>query len=153
MCKIPTPRSIEAELHKYPKRHGLSIDWIAIELWNEYGIKVADKTLARYLNPNDELSFPLEIMIPFCLLCNQDCTAIDHLNESAGRVAVEIPQRDEDVDLKSLAKLAETSGAAMSSMAESLADGIIDNQERKDLTKSMVALAQRVNIIIGKLNK
>ena len=141
MCQITT------YLHEYPKKHGLSIECIA----DTIGVSVS--TLQRYLNPNDTLPFPLRLVIPFIRACNNDFTALDLLESRLGRTAIEIPRQNEAIDLKSISKLATASGAALSTMADALEDGKIDNQERKDLTDVLIKLSQRVNIILGKLNQ
>jgi len=143
MCQITT------SLHEYPKKHGLSIEWIA----DTIGVSVS--TLQRYLNPNDPLPFPLKLFIPFIRACNKDYTALDLLESRLSRTAIEIiPERkNEKINLKSISKLASASGTALSTMADALEDGIIDDQERKDLTDVLINLSQQVNTILGKLNQ
>lgn len=141
MCQITT------YLHEYPKKHGLSIEWIA----DTIGVSVS--TLQRYLNPNDTLPFPLKLVIPFIRACNNDFSALDLLESRLGRTAIEIPKQNENIDLKSISKLATASGTALSTMADTLEDGKIDNEERKALTKVMIELGQRVNTILSKLSE
>ena len=136
-------------LNGYPKKHGITIEELAEKMGYE-----CSSTLARHLNPNDEKRpFPAAKLLLICKTCNNDFTALDHLNERAGRIAFPIPKIDEDVDLKSLSNFAKTSSKALSKMAECLEDGRIDSQERKDLVETFIEHAQRVNIILAKLNK
>ena len=108
-------------------------------------------TFARKTNPNDQLKLTIYDLIPYTL--NTDFTLLDHIESRLGRVAFTIPNKDEDISLQSISKLATVSGAALSTMAESLEDGTITNKERIALNNALLALSQRVNIIMGKLNK
>ena len=139
--------TITEKLSEYPKRHGKSIEVLADELGYE-----SPSTLARHLNPNDHARpFPLKKLIPLIRACNNDFTALDHIENALSRVAFSTPKQSEEITLKSIGQLAEKSGAAMASMAEALEDGHIDEDERKALTRAMIALSQQVNTILSKL--
>jgi len=140
--------TITEKLNEYPKKHGKTIETLADELGYE-----SPSTLARHLNPNDHMRpFPLKALIPIIKACNNDCTVLDHIETALGRVAFSVSKNNETVDLKSLSNLAEASGAAMSTMAKTLADGKIDEEEKKALRAVFLTLSQRVNVIMGGLN-
>jgi len=141
MCQITT------ELHEYPKRHGLSIEWIA----DHIGVNVS--TLQRYLNPHDDLPFPLKVMIPFMRACNNDYTALDLLESRLGRTSIDISNKIIEINYKSIAKLAKEAGEAIAALGGSIADGKIDNNEKKICSKELLDLQKTTNALLMQLNK
>ena len=140
--------SITEILNGYPKKHGITIEALADAIGYEN-----PSTLARHLNPNDaSRPFPVKKLIPIIQACNRDFTVLDHIEKNLGRVAFEIPKNTGTISLKNIGSLADKSGRALSTMADALEDGIIDAEERKQLNKVLIELAQRVNTILGKLS-
>src|SRR6056297_2775101 len=115
MCEITTV------LHHYPKKHGLSIEWIADT------IGVPKSTLQRYLSTNTDLAlpFPLRLLIPFMRACNNDFIALDVLVSRIGRTAYATGGVGIKIDCSSVAALAKEAADAISVMAEAIADDTI----------------------------
>ena len=110
-------------------------------------------TYKRKTNQYDKYELTAKEIIPFTRAHNMDFRLLNRIERRLGRVAFTIPEKDEEINLQSISKLANTSGKALSTMAESLEDGIITSEERIALNDALLALNQRVNIIMGKLNK
>lgn len=109
-------------------------------------------TFARKTNPNDEdRQLNIRELIPYIL--NTDFSLLDHIEARVGRIAFEVPRENEGVTHKSLTRLIDASNNALSKMSECLEDGVVDEYETKELNPALIALAQRVNIIMAKLNK
>ena len=110
-------------------------------------------TYKRKTNQYDKYELTAKEIIPFTRAHNMDFRLLDRIEQRLGRVAFPVPKKNDDIDLQSISKLAISSGKALSTMAESLEDGTLTNEERIALNDALLALHQRVNIIMGKLNK
>lgn len=141
MCQIHTL------LHEYPKKHNLSIEWIA----DTIGVPV--DTLYRYLNPNDPLPFPLKLMIPFMKTCNDDFSALDLLESRIGRTAYVSSSEKGALGNKEAAKIAEGAGRAVGVIVTALADGFIDEAENETCTKHLLKLQKSVSDALVRLNE
>lgn len=142
MCQITTA------LHHYPKKHGLSIEWIADH------IGVPKSTLQRYLSLNEEtaLPFPLRLLIPFMKACNNDFSALDLLESRIGRTAYETCGSGK-LGVGTISKIAKKSGEAISCLADSLADGKIDDDEARTCATELLDLQKEVSTALVELNK
>jgi DNA-binding IclR family transcriptional regulator len=143
MCEITTL------LHHYPKRHGLSIEWLADT------IGVPKSTLQRYLSLNEELAlpFPLRLLIPFMRACNNDFSALDALESRIGRHAYSTGASGIKIDCKAVAALAKEAGEAISTMAIAIADDKISHDERMDCIKQLLDLQMVTASILMQLNQ
>ena len=143
MCQITTA------LHHYPKKHGLSIEWIADH------IGVPKSTLQRYLSVNEEtaLPFPLRLLIPFMNACNRDYSALDLLESRIGRAACLTGIHGKEVDIKALATLAKKSGATISVIAAAIEDQVIDEDENRECTGQLLGLQKEIAMLLVELNK
>lgn len=143
MCEITTL------LHHYPKKHGLSIEWLADT------IGVPRSTLQRYLSLNEELAlpFPLRLMIPFMRACNNDFSALDVLESRLGRHAYSTGAVGIKIDCKAVATLAMEAGKAISTMAEAIADDKISEDERRDCIKQLLDLQMVASSLLLQLNQ
>ena len=140
MCEILTL------LHEMPKKHGLSIEWLADHMG------VNPSTLQRWLNPHDTLPFPLKKLIPFMKACNNDYSALDVLESRLGRTAVDLHIGNIKVNLQTIASLTKEAGEAITALAESIADGEIDEDERRVCIKELLDLQRIVTALLTKLN-
>ncbi len=141
MCQINTL------LHEYPKKHGLSIEWIADTIGVPCG------TLQRYLNPFDPLPFPLKLMLPFMRACNNDYSALDLLESRIGRTAYNVTGQGLEINCTSVGTLAKEAGEAISTLAGAIEDKKIDHEEKKDCTRELLELQGIVNRMLGQLNQ
>ena len=143
MCEITTL------LHHYPKKHGLSIEWIADT------IGVPTSTLQRYLSLNVDLAlpFPMRLLIPFMRACNNDFSALDVLESRLGRTAYVTSSCGIKIDCAAVAKLAKEAGDAISTMAEAISDDIITDDEQRKCTKELFDLQRIAGALLLKLNK
>ena len=141
MCQIDTL------LHEYPKKHGLSIEWIA----DSIGIPVG--TLSRYLNPNDARPFPLRLMIPFMRACNNDYSALDLLESRIGRTAYVTGDDGKKMDSDLVASLADGAGKVVSKLVTAMADGVIDEEENESCTKALLIIQQQTSTALLRLNE
>lgn len=143
-------------LHGYPKKHGLSIDWISSELWNQGLVEkpIPFSTLQAYLSPNHKTPFPAYLLVPFCRVCNNDFSALDMLEVSAGRTAFDIP-KDESIEVnhKSLTRLINTSNTALTKLSACLEDGVVDEEESEELIPALFEHLKRVSIVLSKLTR
>jgi len=139
MCQITTA------LHGYPKKHGLSIEWIADN------IGVTASTLERYLNPNDKLPFPIKLIIPFMRSCNNDYSALDLLESRLGRVAFKLPQTDQKLATKDVVEMIRQFSDSIRLMADIIEDNKIDKQEDVQLGKHLIKLNQQINEMQARL--
>lgn len=136
-------------LHHYPKKHGLSIEWIADT------IGVPKSTLQRYLSINTDLSlpFPLRLLIPFMRACNNDFSALDVLESRIGRAAYNTGGTGVEINCQAVASFAKEAGDAISAMAESIADGIITEDEKRKCTKELLDLQRITGALLLQLNQ
>ena len=143
MCQITTA------LHHYPKKHGLSIEWIADT------IGIPKSTLQRYLSQNDEvaLPFPMRLLIPFMKACNNDFSALDLLESRLGRTAYKTNATGIDIDCAAVASLAKEAGEAISAIADAIADKKITDDERKKCTKELLDLQKITVSLLLQLNQ
>lgn len=143
MCEINTL------LHHYPKKHGLSIEWIADT------IGVPKSTLQRYLSLNEgiALPFPLRLLIPFMRACNNDFSVLDVIESRIGRAAYVTGAEGIELDSDAIASFAKEAGEALSAMAESVADRVITDDERRRCTKEILDLQRVSSGILLKLNE
>jgi|SRR6056297_1278617 DNA-binding IclR family transcriptional regulator len=143
MCEITTV------LHHYPKKHGLSIEWIADT------IGVPKSTLQRYLSLNTEtaLPFPLRLLIPFMRACNNDFSALDVLESRIGRTAYTIGGVGIEIDCAAVASLAKEAGEAISAMAATIADDKITEDERRTCIKELLDLQKITSSLLLQLNQ
>lgn len=143
MCEITTA------LHHYPKKHGLSIEWIADT------IGVPKSTLQRYLSTNDDVSlpFPLRLLIPFMRACNNDFSALDILESRIGRAAYITGGTGIKMDCSAVASFAKEAGEAISAMAGAIEDGIITEDEKRICTKELLDLQRITGAFLLKLNQ
>tara|TARA_B100000614_G_C14472111_1_gene462952 strand:- start:98 stop:529 length:432 start_codon:yes stop_codon:yes gene_type:complete len=132
-------------LHEMPKKHGLSIEWIA----DHMGINPS--TLQRQLNPHDSFPFPLKKLIPFMNACNSDFTPLDLIESRLGRTAYTTGNAGLKADYKAVAKLAKESGEAISTLATAIADENLDDDEKKTCTKELLDLQRVVNMLLVQL--
>ena len=133
-------------LHGMPKKHGLSIEWIADQMG------VNPSTLQRQLNPDDPFPFPLKKTIPFMRACNNDFSPLDLIESRIGRAAYTISSQGMPIDCNSVAKLAKEAGEAISTMADAISDNRIDDDERRACTKGLSDLQQVVAGLLVQLN-
>ena len=141
MCEILTL------LHELPKKHGLSIEWIADH------IGVNPYTLQRQLNKNEDFPFSLKTLIPLMTACNNDYSLLDLIESRLGRVAVSAYGTKEPVTMETAAKIAEQQGKALSCLITALADNKLDEDEKRDLRDKYCALAQLIHTALQALNK
>lgn len=127
MSQFPT--NITKILHRYPKKHGLDIEWISNELWNRFGIKIAHSTLQRQLNPNDDMKLWAEIVGPLCIICNNDFSVCEHIKKDMKGI---------EIKNSSIALLIKKVGSTISEITTAMEDGVIDEDERKSCTKEIV---------------
>ncbi|HCY87861.1 MAG TPA: hypothetical protein DHV36_22185 [Desulfobacteraceae bacterium] len=141
MCQITTL------LHEYPKKHGLSIEWIA----DTMGISCS--TLQRYLNPFDPRPFPLRLLLPFMRACNNDYAVLDLLESRIGRSAYPVACEGLDISCAEVTKFAKESGKALCTLAGAIEDGVIDEDEKRNCTRELLELQAIVNGLLGRLNQ
>lgn len=142
MCEITTI------LHGMPKKHGLSIEWIA----DHIGVNAS--TLQRWLNPNDPLPFPAKKMIVFMKACNKDYSALDHIESRVSRVAIDMAGSSKSVTIKKTAsRIAEQQGKALSILIEALEDNKLDSEEKKALRKEYFSLATLIHTALQALDE
>ena len=143
MSHIPKDqRRLTGALHGYPKKHGLTIEWIANELWNRFNIKLAHSTLERYLNPNDDPKLPADLIGPICRICNNDFSALEFITIS--------PEK-KDVSIRLVASLIKKIGEASTEMSKSLEDGNIDNDERPRCITELLEAKDVINDLLARL--
>lgn len=133
-------------LHEMPKKHGLSIEWIA----DQMGVNTS--TLQRQLNPNDSFPFPLRKLIPFMRACNNDFSPLDLLESRLGRTAYNTSAKCIKLDCNALAGLAKEAGDAISTLAESISDQTINPDEKEKCTKELLDLQKVVSMLLVSLN-
>ena len=141
MCEILTM------LHELPKKHGLSIEWIADH------VGANPSTLQRQLNPNDHLPFPLKKLIPLMTACNNDYSPLDLMESRVGRVAIDTAGKIEPITMKTAAKIAEQQGAALSTLITALDDNKLSEDEKRELRTAYCELAQLIHTALQALNK
>jgi len=143
MCQITTL------LHHYPKRHEVSIDWIADT------IGVPQSTLQRYLSLNEKLAlpFPLRLLIPFMRACNNDFSVLDVLESRLGRTAYTTGGTGIKVDCSAVASLAKEAGDAISCMAAAIVDDKITEDERRNCVKELLDLQKITSALLLQLNQ
>jgi len=145
MCKIPKDkRPLTNALHAYPKKHGLKIEWIANELWNQFDIDLAHSTLERYLNPNDTSKLPGDLIGYICQICNNDFSAVD---------LIKIRPNGRKVKNSHTARLMKEVGEAVLTISKSLEDGEIDHIERPACIKEALEAKEVLNDILSMLIK
>lgn len=146
MCQIPKDRrQLTKALHGYPKKHGLTIEWVANELWNQFDIDIAHSTLERYLNPNDDPKLPADLVGPICRICNNDFSALDHITTK--------PKVGE-VENEHVAIAMKEVGEATAKLSQSLMnDGRIDHIERPECTKEVMEAIDALKDILAMLIK
>lgn len=145
MCKIPKEkRQLTKALHAYPKKHEITIEWIANELWNRFEIKLAHSTLERYLNPDDESKLPADLVGPVCQVCNNDFSALEFITTKPS---------DNEVRNSTTARLLKEVGEAAAKLSKSLEDGRVDRNERPECIKEMMDVKEVVNDILSRLIK
>ncbi len=140
MCQISTL------LYEYPKKHDLSVEWIADT------IGVNSSTLHRYLNPHDPRQFPLSLLIPFCKACNEDYSAINLLEERIGRIAHTAPSPEKKITTKDIVKTIKTLSESITKMSGVIEDGIIDEDEKALLKNDFFWLSNKISILQAKLH-
>ncbi len=145
MYRIPIEyRSVTNVLHGYPKQHGYDIGWIANELWNRFGIKLGKSTLERYLNPNDDLKFPADLITPFCLICDGDFSVVSYIRE--------YPDPEKlPVDTLSIGRLTKEAGEAVVALAESIKDGEISHHEKQTCIKELMDTKELASQLLATL--
>lgn len=140
-------------LHSYPKKHGISIEWTAEELFNKYGIEVSYSSLQAYLSINHSTPFPAHLIVPFCQIHNNDFSVLDYIEAQAKRTAIAITCDRTKVDYKSVAKLAKEAGEAISVLASAILDGIITPDEKQSCIDELLDLQRIVTGLLIQLNK
>ena len=159
MIKKDTPmiphhlRSVTKIIHGYPKAHGFSIEWISMELWNQFEIRVPESTLKRYLNPNDDLPLPADLIVPICVVCENDYAVLDLIEASVGRSAAPDECPAYGIDMTAVARLAKKAGEAIAVLAESTGDGVISPDEREDCKEALQIMVAKSNRLLAKLSK
>ena len=154
---------ISTALHGYPKKHGLSLDWISSELWirnlywtvdRDTGKKkpLATSTLGRYLNTDDPLPFPLDLFVPFMVICNNDFSALETIESGLGRTSIDLNTKDIEINISTIATLTKEAGEVITVLAESIEDGKIDEDERRACTKELLELQRITTNLLYKLN-
>ena len=144
MCQIPK-RKVTKHLHGLPKKHGVSLEWIAQELWNQFGIKIGDSTLQRMLNPNDfDCKLQADLVPYLCMVCNNDFSVCTFIKKN--------PQKIE-ISIKTIAKLTKEAGEAMAALAESIEDGVITRDERQRCISELMDLKDIVSKLLASLIK
>ena len=141
MCEISN------RLYDMPKKHGLSVDWIADQ------IGCNPSSLYRQLNPHDHHPFPLKKLIPFMNACNRDYSLLDLIESRVGRVAIDMPGKKETVNMKTASKIAEQQGKALATLIDALADNKLDEDEKRALRHEYFKLAQLIHSALQELNK
>lgn len=145
MSKIPMKyRTVTQALHGYPKKHGYDIEWIANEMWNRFGIKLGHSTLERYLNPNDDLKFPADLIEPFCLICDNDFSVLDFIKKAPEKI---------DITCRSVAGLMKEAGEAVAELSETVKDGRIEPGERQRCIKELLELKELAAGLLARLIK
>ncbi len=143
MSQIPTEsRATTRALHAYPKKHGLDIEWIANELWNRFKIKVGHSTLGRYLNPDDDLKFPADLIMPFCRICNDDFSVVSFIQKYSVKG---------EINCSSVARLTKEAGEAVVELAGSIEGGKISHDERQRCIKELMDVKELVNQLLATL--
>lgn len=139
---------ITTVLHHYPKKHGLSIEWIADT------VGVPKSTLQRYLSLNIDtaLPFPLRLLIPFMRACNNDFSALDVVESRVGRTAYMTGGVDIEIDSAAVASFAKEAGEAIRSIAETAEDKNAEDKKRK-CTEDLLCLQRITSAILSQLNK
>jgi len=142
MCQINTL------LHEYPKKHGLSIEWIADTIGVPCG------SLQRYLNPCDPLPFPLKLLLPFMRACNHDYSVLDLMESRIGRTADQVSEEGgKKITVKEVAQFASKAGVSISTLAEAIEDQHIDEKENKVCTRALLKLQRNLTQLLGWLNR
>ena len=141
MCGITTL------LHHYPKRHGLSISWIADT------IGVPESTLQRYLSLNEKITrpFPLRLLIPFMRACNNDFSALDVLESRIGRVAHEASSIGIEIDSFAVTLFAKEAGEAIGAIAETAKDKKAEDKKR-ECAERLIGLQRTTSAVLMGLN-
>jgi|GEM_PF-1219570 hypothetical protein len=134
MCKITS------QLHGYPKKHGLSINWIGIELFNRFGIDISESSLQAYFSPDNKTPLPAYLIVPICRICNNDFSILDIIEADAKRTAISISCEPTPLNYKSVAKLAKEAGEAIATVAGAIEDKIVTHDESKDCVKELLDL-------------
>jgi hypothetical protein len=147
MCKAT--ETATGILNGYPKKHGRSIESLAEEIGYENW-----KTLQRHINPSDHARpFPLSKLIPLIRACNNDFTVLDHIENSLGRVAIQIKGGNEEISMETVGKLAKEAGEAIAAIAGTL-DGSATTQAKKQAcVKELLDLVQVCHGLLFKLNE
>jgi hypothetical protein len=142
MCEITTL------LHHYPKKHGISIEWIADT------IGVPKSTLQRYLSLNIDIAlpFPLRLLIPFMRACNNDFSVLDVIESRIGRAAYVTGKTGIEINCSAVATLAKEAGEAISVMADAISDKTITEDEKRICTKELLALQRISSALLIQLN-
>lgn len=143
MADIPTDmRTVTKVMHGYPKKHSLDIDWISNELWNKFRIKVAHSTLQRYLEPNDDLKLPADLVAPLCMICNHDFSVCDFIKKDTEKIKIKN---------KSVGILTKKAGKAITELAEAIEDDYINEDERTACIKKLTDLKGLVSKFLATL--
>ncbi len=143
MCKIPTSlRHVTKVLHGYPKKHEITLEWITIELWNRFGIKLAESTLERYFLPNDDLKLPADLVGPICEICNNDYSVLDIIKTNSEKI---------EINCKSIVKLTKEATEAICTLSGSIEDGKLNHNEKQDCIKELLDLKQFVSKLLAQL--
>lgn len=145
MCKIPNDKmQLTKAVHAYPKKHGLTIEWIANELWNRFEIDIAHSTLERQLNPNDTPKLPGDLIGYICQICNNDFSAID---------LITIEPASKKVKNRTVARFMKEVGEASATLSEALEDGRIDREEKPKCIKEVMDAKEVLDDILSRLIK
>ena len=143
MPEIPIRhRTVTKALHGYPKKHGLDIEWISNELWNQFNIKVAHSTVQRYLNPDDDLKLPADLMVPICVICNNDFSVCSLVKRGFEKI---------EINTSTIALLMKEASEAITELATTIEDGKITHEERQRCIKELLDLKQLVGKLLATL--
>jgi len=108
-----------------------------VEIKTEYDARL----LAQQLGTNyrslmywlrGERQIPAHLLPPMCMLLN-NYEALDLLEREAGRVAFKLPPPDTSLEkeMQAISNLIREVGEALESVAETLADGVVEEKELK----------------------
>jgi hypothetical protein len=143
MCKIPKEHmKLTKAMHMWPKKHEYSIDYIHIELWNQFEIEMSFSALQRFLNPNDPSKLPADLVGPICTICDNDFSFID---------LIKIHPEKIEINCSTVAKLTKEAGEAITELAKAIEDGHISHDEKQSCIKELLDLKQLVSRLLARL--
>ena len=106
-----------------------------------FGIKLGHSTLERYLNPNDDLKFPADLIEPFCLICDNDFSVLSFIKK--------VPT-DIELSCTTVARFMKESSEAVAELSDTVRDGVVKEDERQRCIKELVDVIDNAKELLSK---